>query len=362
MAAVGCLLATVVLAPSAPASVSASASARPVVPISELAVVHPKFGVQFHGMWSDYDDATRGAVLDRLAAGGARWLRIDVAWSMIQPNGPGSYDTGWGVPFVDRVLSMAHARGFKVLVMFWMTPPWANRNQGTRVAPDSPSDYARAIRWAAERWSGEVNAWEVWNEPNMDYFFKGADAGSYTRLLCAAYPAVKAADPSAKVVFGGVVHNDDRWIGQAYDAGARGCFDVMATHPYQGPADLSPLAPDNGEIWRLTHVSAVRRVMVANGDADKPIWFTEMGWSSHPNTGKEQPWDRGVSEQQQADYAVDALRLVRDRYPYVRKAFWYNERNKATGSAQQDNFGLLRRDLAPKPVYAAVRAYLLGLS
>jgi hypothetical protein len=345
---------------SVPAASAAEDSSRSVVALSDLAVLHPKFGVQFHGMWSDYNDTTRAAVLDQLAASGARWLRIDVAWSMIQPAGPGSYDLGWGVPFVDRVVSMAHARGFKVLVMFWMTPGWANDNRGLRAAPDDPADYARAIRWAADRWSAEVDAWEVWNEPNLDDFFAGTDPGVYSRLLCAAYPAVKAGDPSAKVVFAGVVFNDVEWIERAYAAGAHGCFDVMATHPYQGPADLSPLAPDNGEIWRLTHVPAVRQLMVANGDAHKPIWFTEFGWSSHPNTGREQPWDRGVTAEQQASYAVDALRLIRERYPYVRKAFWYNERNKGTGDAQQDDFGLLTRDLTRKPVYNALQSYLLG--
>jgi hypothetical protein len=156
------------------------------------------------------------------------------------------------------------------------------------------------------------------------------------------------------------VHNDDTWIARAYDAGAKGCFDVLATHPYTAPADVGPLPRDNGSMYSFRHVTAVRDVMVQNGDRHKNIWFTELGWSSHANTGSEANWNRGVTEAQQARYAVESLRLIRDEYPYVKKAFWYNERNKSTGDIHQDNFGLLRRDASPKPAWYAIRNYLLG--
>jgi polysaccharide biosynthesis protein PslG len=100
--------------------------------------------------------------------------------------------------------------------------------------------------------------------------------------------------------------------------------------------------------------------MKVNGDGDKPIWFTELGWSSHPNTGDEPNWDRGVTPQQQADYAIRAIQLVRSRYPYVTNMILYNERNRATGDVQLDNYGILHRDLSEKPVYTALRSYLSG--
>lgn len=315
-------------------------------------------GVQFHGTWSDYDDTTRGLVLDKIKASGATWVRIDVGWGMIQPE-PGSYDLDWGVPRVDRVIGQADARGLKVLVMFWMTPSWANDGEGTRTAPDDAQDYANAIGWAANRWGGKVDAWEVWNEPNSDSFLTGADPTTYVRLLCPAYRAVHANDTDSRVVFGGVMYNDDDWIRSAYAAGAKGCFDVMATHPYLGPSDAPPETPDDGHIWTLRHVRAVRNVMLANGDSS-PIWATEFGWSSHANSGGEEPWERGVTEARQADYAVRALRLFESDYPYVTKAFWYNERAKDTGDAHQDGYGMLRHTGAAKPVFYAFRNHLLG--
>jgi hypothetical protein len=178
----------------------------------------------------------------------------------------------------------------------------------------------------------------------------------------AAYPAVKSTDPSAQVVLGGPINNNTDWLRAVYRAGAGGSFDVLATHPYMGPTDLPPEAPDlrGDNRYLLTHVAAVHRLMVANGDGDKPIWFTEFGWSSHPNTGREANWDRGVTLQQQADYTVRAIQLVRSRFPYVTNMIVYNERNRATGDPQVDNYGILLRDLSEKPVYAALRSYLSG--
>jgi hypothetical protein len=99
--------------------------------------------------------------------------------------------------------------------------------------------------------------------------------------------------------------------------------------------------------------------MIANGD-NSPIWATEFGWSSHANTGGEDPWDRGVTEAQQADYAVRALRVFESDYPYVTKAFWYNDREKATGDPQQDGYGMLNRDATPKPIFYAFRDHFTG--
>lgn len=334
-------------------TVRADGTARPK---ADRGAPRTALGVQFHGTWSDYDRRERGVVLDRIRESGATWVRLDVGWSMLQPD-RGRFDHDWAVPFVDQVIRQVNRRGLKLLVMFWQTPDWATDADTDRAAPSDPADYARAIGWAANRWQDQVSAWEVWNEPNYDNFLAGADPTTYTELLCHAYEAVHSNDPTARVVFGGTMYNDDAWIRRAYRAGAGECFDVMATHPYMGQADAPPETPADGHIYTLRHVRAVRSVMREFGD-QRPIWATEFGWSSHDNAGDEGPWDLGVTEGVQARYAVRALRLFRQDYPYVRKAFWYTDRDKDSGDVHQDGYGMLRRDLSPKPVYWALRRYL----
>lgn len=320
------------------------------------ATAGPRAGVQFHGMWSDYTDAQRATVLDRMAEAGLTEVRIDLSWATLQPTARGQYDP-WGVSFADRVITMATARGLTPLVTLWLTPGWANNGAGEKVLPTDPADYAAVARWAAARWAGKVGAWEVWNEPNSTTFMAGADAAGYTRLLKAAYPAFKAGDPDTKVVLGAPEYNDTGWIGKVYAAGGAGSFDVMATHPYQGVADAAPETAADGTIWTLRHVAQVRTLMAAHGDGNKPVWFTEFGWSSHPNWAGVQNWDRGVTEAQQADYFVRTLKLLAAEYPYVTKVFWYNDRNRDSGSPRNDNYGILYRDLTPKPVWHALKKH-----
>ena len=105
------------------------------------------FGVQFHAMWSQYDDRQRGQVLDTLRDSGAEWVRIDVSWAMLQPTSRDAYDA-WGVNFVDRVIAMARARGLKPLVTLWMTPKWANGGASPQTLPTDVQDYARVAKWA----------------------------------------------------------------------------------------------------------------------------------------------------------------------------------------------------------------------
>lgn len=348
---------TILLLGSTAPIASAQTSTDPALLPQVAPGTAPAFGVQFHATWSDYSNEVRLEILDRLAAAGVKWVRIDIGWSPFEEKCKGCV-AGWYRDMVDFSVDAALDRGLKVLGTLWMTPPWANGGRHYRVPPDDPGEYARFAAWAANHYKGRVSAWEIWNEPNLDYFW-GGTVGDYVRLLKASYPAIKAADPGAAVVLGGPSHNDTPWLRKVYERGAAGSFDVMATHPYQGQGDLPPEAPDSGNDWWLfTHVKAVKQLMVEFGDGGKPIWFTEFGWSVHSNTGTEASWERGVTAQEQADYLVRSIELVKERYPYVTNMFWYNDRAKATGNVHQDGYGLMHRNLSPKPSYAALSQYL----
>ncbi|WP_183093756.1 cellulase family glycosylhydrolase [Nocardioides stalactiti] len=310
-----------------------------------------RLGVQLsahHG--SDPRPALR--VMDRLAAAGARWLRVDVGWRTLQEHGRGPFQA-WYVDLIDTVLKGAHDRNLKVIFNLWQTPAWASRSGSAFAPPRNPATYAHAIGLAAQMWATEVDAWEVWNEPNFEAFFEGANPTRYTRMLCAAYPAVKQHDGSP-VLMGGLMYNDDVWLEKTYQAGSKPCFDALATHPYLGPSDAAPGTPAYGEVWRLTHTPAMRSVMVAWGDADKKVWITELGWSSGPdNMGN--PWDRPVTKRRQARYLGEAVDLIRNDYPYVGPIIWYRDIDGHSAS-YQDGFGLLHPDLSGKPAYRAFKA------
>jgi hypothetical protein len=319
----------------------------------------PALGVQFHCNWSFYTDADRLAVLDKLKAAGARWVRIDTAWSGMESAHKGDRNAGY-IRMVDFCVDEARERGLKVLVTLWMTPGWANGGVSSRVPPANLQDYADFARWAAKRWRGRVAAWEVWNEPDPSQSFFRGSAAQYVNLLKAAYPAFKSGDPNALVLLGGPSSNDDRWVDQVYALGAKGSFDVLATHPYQGIADAPPESADDGNRWWFTHLPAVRKVMLRHGDGAKPIWFTEFGWSAHADRPGVANWQRGVTPEQQGDYLVRAMRYTQAHYPYVPVMFWYKERARPGGDAHQEGYALLNSNLSERPVYKALKNFLSG--
>jgi hypothetical protein len=315
------------------------------------------FGVAAGGNIQNLAPADLQRELDLYATGGAGWVRIDVNWSVIQRAGPSSYD--WA-PF-DRVVKEASARGLHVLATPLYTPAWA-RAAGTDplYPPSELARYAAFCSAAAAHFAPlGVHDWEIWNEPNRGFWKPAPDPARYTAMLKLAYPAIKAQDPSAFVVSGGLSPygsygesgrdgmNPLTFLEKMYAAGAAGSFDALGWHPYNfGGLDFHPWSA-----WsQVTDTKpSARSLMVAHGDGDKSIWGTEFG----APTGSAGP---AVSEASQARMVTDAYAQWK-RLSFAGPLFWYSFRDAGTNPGDvEQNFGLLRHDFSPKPSFAAYQA------
>jgi polysaccharide biosynthesis protein PslG len=318
-----------------------------------------RFGLADGGDLETLSGSERARYLDGVAATGAKWIRVGLYWSVIQPRGRSSY--AW-TPF-DRIVAAARARGLNVLGVLIYTPPWA-RPPGAdpSTPPSDPSEYARFAAAAAAHFRGRgVRAYEIWNEPNNSSFWApGPDPARYAQLLRLAYPAIKGADSSATVVTGGLSPfgsygavsgehmNPLTFLERMYASGARGSFDAVGWHPYSYPYGLAYEAWSAWSQMAETTPSA-RSIMAANGDDEKQIWPTEMGAPTGSSS-------QAVSEAAQA-------RLVTDMYAklatwsWAGPAFFYNYRDKGpNASDREQNFGLVRHNGTPKPALAAFEA------
>jgi polysaccharide biosynthesis protein PslG len=232
----------------------------------------------------------------------------------------------------------------------WARPPGTHANFG----PD-PSRYAAFAATAVRHYAAMgVHAYEVWNEPNNSASWAPRpDPAAYTRLLKAAYPAIKGADPRATVLSGGTGPNVNNGIEIApvnflegiYAQGGRGSFDAVGHHPYCWPA-----YPGDAQGWSAWYQMygtspSLRSVMVANGDQAKKIWATEFG---APTKGP-----GAVSEATQAAMLKRAYALYR-RYAWGGPLFFYQGRDLSTVTSTRENFfGFLRHDFSPKPAFKA---------
>jgi hypothetical protein len=289
---------------------------------------------------------------------GTHWVREFATWPDLEP-GRGVFASNWEAKY--EQLFAALPPGSKVILDMVGTPGWENGSSNPHSAPANPNDYAAFLGTLARRWAGRVAAYEIWNEEDSSAWWSGGpDPAGYARLLRAAYPAVKAADPSAAVVLGGLVGNDYQFLQRVYEAGAKGSFDAVGVHTDTACNILSPYdflrGPDNRMITdSFLAYREVRATMLANGD-DKPIWMTEMSWRTTNATCPEGAWAgqkaEGVTPGQQATFLRQGYHcLAQD--PYLQVGLWFplqDERGILSG--------LVRANGAHKPSFDAMRSYV----
>lgn len=288
---------------------------------------------------------------------GVSWLRTDLNWGIIQAAGPASFD--W--TSMDRIVDLAAEHSIEVLPVVGSTPPWAWKNPDEPSPPANVSDYASFLTAAVARYRPRgIRAWEIWNEPNLSGPWPPApDPVAYARLLQAAHAAIKAADPNATVISGGLAaapttgpfwkishYSAVDFLEIIYSQGAGDAFDAVGFHPYS-----YPLMPDDPVSWNGWSLMAgpIREVMESHGDADKTIWITEYG--APTNEG-----EAGVSEADQAEMLTRGQRMALG-YPWAGPVFWYSYRDLGSDPANnEDWFGLVRQTSKPKPSYSTFQS------
>lgn len=273
-------------------------------------------------------------------------MRTDFDWAHIQP----AQDTlKWDK--YDRFVQNVTSKGLNISAILDYGVAWASGNADTKYPPTDPQDFADFCTLVVERYAPMgVKFWEVWNEPNLTMFWKPTpDPVAYTELLKLAYPAIKAADPEAYVLLAGLTltttneQNSSRtsanlYLQAIYDNGGKGYFDAVNYHPYG---------------WSEPVFTAIRQVLIANGEPDKPLWVTEYG---NPTGGTE--GQQFVTEQEQANLAVAAVQRVKT-LDHATRLFFYCYKDPVQLQPDREGyFGLRRGDGTARPSYDALKNVL----
>jgi hypothetical protein len=165
-------------------------------------------------------------------------------------------------------------------------PAWAARTPLSFASPPSnPRAYARFVAALARRYGrrGElwrrrpsrglvpVRDWQVWNEQNnAGLFWRDQPfVPEYVSLVRATRAAVRAVDPSARIVLGGMVGGSTGDLEAFYRSGGRGLVDAVDIHPFT-------LYVDNV----IVLLRGFRAVMRAHGDDRLPLVISELSWPS----------------------------------------------------------------------------------
>ena len=218
------------------------------------------YGTASHLFGWEYEVADQE--LPMMPKEGIKMLRGPAGWAMLA----GASGKAWNFKMFDHILEMGEKAGVKYLPLLHM-PPRKFRPPLKHL--DAWLEYARIM---AERYSKRVLGFEVWNEPNL----QGISAEDYTKLLKATAAEIRKVDPSVKIVYSGLSGIPFPYIEKSFQNGAAEVMDVMSVHPYPWQ--------DVPETRLAEQLQRLRALMKKYGAEHKPLWLTEVGYSSEPQS------------------------------------------------------------------------------
>ena len=266
------------------ASLTSSDGAIPAQQVSFMILDEPnapsatddRFGIGVHINVPRYDNSETAA-----AQLGFRHARTDAYWSESEFT-PGDY----AFPVDEDVKTEAFkSAGVEMLpISVYYNPLYDNgRTPSSGAGINAYANYTSAIVSHFE-----PDAVEVYNEFNwsLNTSACGKTADCYMQLLQPTADKVRAEHPGTTIVGPSTAHLDDAFMTELYQAGGLNYLDAVSFHPYDelnvGAEILLPILKQANE-----------RMREYNDGQTKPIWLTELGWTS----GK-------VGELNQANYLV----------------------------------------------------------
>jgi len=196
-----------------------------------------------------------------------------VTWADLQPA-----KGQWRFEKLDGYVTLAEQHGTGLLLTLGGSPTWASAkpqlkssySSGFTAEPANIEDWREYVRTVVSRYKGRIQAYEIWNEPNLADFWSGSIDQMLTltreasQIIHNVDPKALVVSPSATAAYG------IPWLAEFLKKGGGQYLDVVGFHFYVDPQ----LPPEE----MLAIIQRVRQVLADNGLAEKPVWNTETGW------------------------------------------------------------------------------------
>ena len=232
-------------------------------------------------------------------------VRLFAQWGRISPRAgaeraPAGFDAadpdapGYDWSALDRAVALVRGAGMAVtLSVTGPGPVWATaspRARNPRLNP-VPGQFGRFARAVATRYGAQVDRYILWNEPNLPLWLQPqftcrgrtctpASPHLYRRLVRAAQPAIRAADPGARVLIGALApsgqnpRSRNATMRPLTFLRALGCVDAArAARPPRAVRRLPPAAADG----IAYHPHGVRRAPDARAPNADDAGLADLG-------------------------------------------------------------------------------------
>jgi len=214
-----------------------------------------------NGLWPA-ELTRKAAKLARLAGVNRIRERWAFSWRSMEPE-PGKYVTGPMKEF----LALEKAENLYVTFIFMDFPRWFKRGAG--YGEDLREMYSSAAKFT-ELFSGEIDAWEYWNEPDSWPFGKGP-AHNYASALKVASLGFHSIHPAVTVATAGFSSIARRnFIENVLANDVVPYFEIYNSHIYDSPNGYPETYARHNELqreYRFTH----RAKWITEGGADRGV-------------------------------------------------------------------------------------------
>ena len=317
--------------------------------------------------------ALSGGDLLGMAATKVHTDRFPLPWNTVEPT---KNTFRWSD--TDHLVGSLAVLGIRPAPFLWGAPNWAGTG-GVQRPPTSASAKAawqdflkRAVDrygpggnyWKApyhQRYGSgakplPVQAWQIWNEPNLTAFSPGTTykqkAKKYGQLVQISHNAIRAKDRKAQIVLAGIATQNDpnafNFLNSLYGVRhIKDNFDVAAQHPY---------ASSDSKI--RTAIQHFRSVMGNHGDKATPLWITEFAWGSGPPDSA--GINKGLAGQKQALTSSFKMLLANRKTWNLKRVFWFLWRDPQSairGCSFCGTAGLVAYNGNAKPALSAFKTF-----
>ncbi|MHB8877513.1 MAG: cellulase family glycosylhydrolase [Myxococcaceae bacterium] len=253
---------------------------------------------------------------------GVRWARVE--WKQWK-----------GYSFFDPLLADLRAGGVRVMLIVDYSSVAAAGKPASTASTQEWITYRQHFRTTTEQlaqhYGNGVDAWQIWNEPDLFFPGTGYDPGvpaAQFGLMLQDAAAVIRPHSSRPIITAGLASGDTTYLTQARQA-ASGTLpvDAVAVHPY------GQRAPDDwpNPSWGFGNMSDLFDRYLLFG---KPLWVSEIGTVDTAN---------------QAQYLTNVFDLVRTEYAgRVQRVFWF-----CWSDAMVTPYGVRDSSGQPKAAYSS---------
>lgn len=293
-----------------------------------------------HG--SEFND--RKEIMSLTEEAGMGFIRTGFKWADVEA------EKGvWNWEIQDTIVKDAEKNGVRILALVHRPPlqTWAYP------AHEHLDEWLVFLDKLVDRYGDYIIDWEIWNEPNVvsgKYWPQDALPNEYAELVIESAKLIKKKQPESTVLLGGLATGKKAdafglWEG-LFSLGVLDYVDGVAFHPYEYPAH------------KLFSFDNKLKNLIAKYSNDKEeLWITEFGRHS--------PYEkhfRGASYELQADINLaTALAFWADggeRF-FIFKLTDQTIYNPDTAEKVIEKyhssfFGILKKDLTPKPAFSAL--------